>query len=304
VARNVVVNSNFALTVESSANLLIYNNFFDGADATNYVIASWGGMYGTSIIANNTIINSENHYALTLGDTSEQRSFICVNNIIDGSGAQRTIRRNNLFVGIAWDMTSSNGWTPGEDEIVDIDKRTGSYVAIPAAEVFLEGRPGVLRRGSRCIGAGLDFRRYFDSLSAADTNLTRLHTLTNDFAWRTTLGNIPRPEEGKWDIGAFQFDSAAQTVKKLFTRRRADGAGTIELQGTTLTISTIERVTCRVSIFSLNGCIVHTSVVSARENDLSRFFPAGGVYLIRAQPMSGALRPAVFRCIVAGKSRC
>jgi len=295
IARNIVVNSKFALTVQSSGNLLVYNNFFDGSNAINYLIASWGEMFGTSIIAGNTLINSENHAALSLGDTVEQRDFICVNNVIDGAGGSTTVRRNNLYIGVSWNMEPRYGWKPGEGEVIDTDE-SGDYKSIPALEVFADDSSGYLCRKSRCIGKGLNVKNYFDSLCGTDTNLTRLRNLTSDFSWRTTLSGVSRPMEGNWDIGAFQFDTTSHSIEKPLNYVKENGHQSIGITGDILTIPTRSGTEYEVSMFTLKGSCIYQKLVSSGRIDLSKRCCAQGVYFIHVHPLDKRdYRPVVLR---------
>lgn len=112
VSNNKVVDSNIAFTMEASANLNIHNNIFDGSKRTGNVMADWSSMTGTNKIVNNTIVGSNNGFALHLASDANAH-YTVANNIIDGGGERTStsVYSKNVYVGLLWNQTAYYGWS-------------------------------------------------------------------------------------------------------------------------------------------------------------------------------------------------
>jgi len=132
IAGNRVTNSNIALTMQSSGNITLYNNIFDGSLRTTYIVASWGGMSGTVTLANNAFIGSTNNASIYFADAGAR--LVYLNNILDGFG--QTAGNHNLYTGINWVQGSS--WQPGSGDILGPQvPNNDHYTAIDMSTVFV-----------------------------------------------------------------------------------------------------------------------------------------------------------------------
>lgn len=119
VANNKVMDSNIAFTMEQSSNMNIHNNVFDGSKRTTNVFADWSSMTGTNRITNNTIVGSNNSYALHLASAATG-GYIISNNIIDGGGERGATASysKNVYTSLAWNQSSYYGWALVNGETV------------------------------------------------------------------------------------------------------------------------------------------------------------------------------------------
>lgn len=209
VWNNRVTDSNIALTIKQSGDLLFIDNIFDAANNSTQAVACWGGMKGPTTFINNVITGSSRHYALHLNTDNPYAddpdgdgvTFRIINNIIDGGGwdassPEQYERFHNLYIGLAWNQTSSS-WEPAEGEVVDASGP--GYAGIPATDVFMDfsARDYRLKQGSPAIDAATDPAPYFPAEKFPD------------FDWTKDLNGVSRPQGAAWDMGAFEYIKSA-----------------------------------------------------------------------------------------------
>lgn len=138
IANNYIHDSLGYITLQSSTNINIYNNFVDTSKSRIAATEFGGTSNGTWIIAQNTFVSSAPSTALMLGNNGAD--FIVKNNILDGfcppDGAT-VDRSNNLYTGLMWCQGNQYGWELEDNEVIeeDLDQifsspATGNYIPL------------------------------------------------------------------------------------------------------------------------------------------------------------------------------
>ena len=175
ISNNIVRNVTIALALQNSRNLNIYNNVFDGVNASEAVVSSWSGITGTNYFLNNVVIGSANNNALSLGGGP----FIVKNNVIGGGGIADVNRSNNIYTSLTWWQQGRYGW----------QLLTGEFSEPGLFKIFIDVANGdyKLKQESPAIEAGANLSEYFS----------------------TDMGGRARPPSGAWDIGAYEYVSGS-----------------------------------------------------------------------------------------------
>ena len=185
---NIVTNTSRPLTYEKTKDLYVLNNIFDGGNINTYVIAEWGGMSGTVLLANNIAVNSSNHASLLIGKSA---NYILKNNVLDGVlGAVSPVNHsNNIYVGTSWQQDSK--WQMGAGDIIEKD----------ASKIFVNSSVGDhrLKSGSLAIDKGTDL------------NPLSLPTHVLEYLGKDAIG-APRPQGLAWDIGAHEYGNTTNSL--------------------------------------------------------------------------------------------
>lgn len=199
VCRNIVIDSYAALTMSDSKNLFIFNNYFDGVNnnPVQFVVATWSGMSGINYLINNNIVGSKNHYSVTVTNGD----FTFINNIFDGAGNKNAKHIYNLYVGLGWDQQKTDGWNPGEGDI--IDSSNNKYLAINPLDIFKQTTLNIgdtsytiniIKPSCRAVNSGINPLSYLPVSAFPNVDFTA-----------DLFGNTRSITDAKWDIGATTF---------------------------------------------------------------------------------------------------
>jgi hypothetical protein len=140
---NLVIDANIAFTMESSSNVTIVNNVFDGSRHTDKVFADWGSMTGANRLDNNTIIGSDNSSALSLQSAGANVTYTLTKNVIEGAGLNaRATYSGNIYTELGHFQSARYGWAfgPGEQLVpastLFVAPGTSNYHVRPAYQGF------------------------------------------------------------------------------------------------------------------------------------------------------------------------
>lgn len=187
VAGNEVRRSNIAYTMNDSSNITVYNNLFDGYGETSKVAANWGDASGTIAFLNNTIIGSDNNYALFTGSAE---NAIVENNILEGGGG--ALHTYNLYTDLSWNQSSASGWYLGEGEIIEED--VSLVFNAPSSNNY------TLAGSGPAVDAGNDVSEHLQQL--------RRDFPSYDFD--LDLAGNPRNTGSRVDVGCYEYQDGQQ----------------------------------------------------------------------------------------------
>ncbi len=181
VAGNKVLKTDSAFTYHGNQGktpkaegLYVCGNLFDGASNC------WDNTMSDVAIVNNTFVGVAN-----VGRYAGKQVF--VNNIVHGGGAG-TICNHNIYTALMWNQDANYKWALGEGEIDWSKKDRGGIFADSAKGDYR------LKAGSPAVHAGLDAAAW---LPAA---------LFPDYDFSKDIEGHPRALDGKWSIGAYEYE--------------------------------------------------------------------------------------------------
>jgi len=193
IAANTLYGEGEVLTFEDNGNMVIHNNIIHSLTPVwPFVLRENGDDgYGYHIISNNTILNSEGHFALGIGNhAADPQKLIIQNNIVDGGGSflNNTIS-HNLYTGLSW-IQRNAGWHLSTGEIIETDL---SKIFVDATNLNL-----CLLSTSPARDAGIDVSALLP---------TEIRNQFPEYDFTLDIVGNRRGSGGHWDMGAYEYVS-------------------------------------------------------------------------------------------------
>jgi len=206
---NILVADNYfyggaTYTLNSTANIIVYNNLFDARDKATTILVHWSGTYskGLAAVVNNVIIGSSSNNGFSIGSSDSypnggpqnlENITIVKNNIIDGyNNFDGTIHTHNLYTDYGWMQSDKYNWVLGEGEV--------DATGLELTELFndYDNFDLRLKPGSIAVDSG-------ENSAEMDVLIARFNEIFPEYDFYKDMKGNPRPSGQGWDIGPFEL---------------------------------------------------------------------------------------------------